>query len=116
MKKLSINEFKQELELFKQNVESLVGKTQVYVYPYGEWEVFENGKISPKHQLLIDYGFKLFCGVGMKTFYSYLPTKTQEKVLFMDRKCLDGRTLNSNHLELFKFFNPLEMLDKKREE
>ena len=51
----------------------------------------------------------------MKTYYSYLPNKNGEKVLFMDRKCLDGTTLNANHKELFKFFNPLEILDKKRE-
>ena len=114
MKKITLEKFKNELELWKSEVEFIVGKTSVYVYPYGEWEVFENGNICKKHQLLKNYGFNLFCGVGMKTFYSYLPNKNCNKVLFMDRKCIDGSTLKSNSLELNKFFNPLNILDKSR--
>ena len=112
MKKISTEKFKQELDLWKDEVESIVGKTAVYVYPYGEWEVFENGELCTKHKLLNNYGFNLFCGVGMKTFYSYLPNKNQNKVLFMDRKCIDGTTLRANSPELSKFFNPLDILDR----
>lgn len=112
MKKISNEKFKNELELWKNEVEPLVGKTDIYVYPYGEWEVFNNGEISEKHQLLTNYGFKLFCGVGMKSFYSYLPNKNSYKVLFMDRKCIDGNTLRANHPELKRFFNPLGILDR----
>lgn len=114
MNKLSYSKFKKELQLWKDEVENIVGKTQVYVYPYGEWQVFENGEICDKHKLLKDFGFNLFCGVGMKTFYSYLPNKNGNKVLFMDRKCLDGTTLSSNSSELNRFFNPIEIYDKKR--
>lgn len=114
MNKISNEKFKQELNLWKDEVEPLVGKTQIYVYPYGEWQVFENGELCTKHKLLNEYGFYLFCGVGMKSFYAYLPTKSQNKVLFMDRKCLDGNTLTKNHTELQRFFNPLDVLDKIR--
>ncbi len=114
MNKISLTDFKQEIDLWKNEVESIVGKTSVYVYPYGEWQVFSNGEISPKHQLLIDAGFKLFCGVGMKTFYSYLPNKNNNKVLFMDRKCVDGNTISSYRAELYPFFNPITVLDSAR--
>ena len=109
MKKISDLEFKQELESWKNEVEPLVGKTNIYVYPYGEWELFNSdGSLCNKHQLLKEYGFKLFCGVGMKTFYSYLPFKRNanaEKVLFMDRKPIDGYTLKNRTTELSPLFD-----------
>jgi len=114
MNKITLQKFKQELELWENEVKPIVGKTSVYVYPYGEWQVYDNGKLCDKHILLNNYGFNLFCGVGMKTFFSYLPTKSNHKVLFMDRKCMDGYTLRSNSTELYKFFNPLEILDNAR--
>lgn len=114
MKKISLQKFEEELSLWKNEVEPIVGKTQIYTYPYGEWEVFENGNPSPKHNLLTKYGFKLFCGVGMKTFYSYLPNQKGHKILFMDRKCIDGNTLKSNSKELQKFFNPLQIINTQQ--
>ena len=89
MNKLTDEQFFEEVELWKNEVEPLVGETKVYVYPYGEWQVFDDlGNISKKHQYLIDAGFELFCGVGMQTFFDYLPNKFNHKVLFMDRKCI----------------------------
>ena len=114
MKNISVDKFENELLNWKNEVESIVGQTQVYVYPYGEWQVFNNGQICEKHNLLNKYGFNLFCGVGMKSYYSYLPNKNGHKVLFMDRKCIDGTTLRANSTELNKFFNPLEILDSAR--
>lgn len=113
MNKISTEKFKQELTLWKDEVESIIGKTNIYVYPYGEWQVFDNGNLCEKHKLLNEFGFNLFCGVGMKTFYSYLPNK-QHKVLFMDRKCVDGAMLKCNSKQLHQFFNPLTVLDPIR--
>ncbi len=114
MNKISLEKFNEEILLWKNEVEPLVGKTNVYVYPYGEWQVFENGEICEKHKALQNAGFSLFCGVGMKTFYSYLPNKNSHKVLFMDRKCVDGNTILSNRSELFPFFNPAKIVDYSR--
>ncbi len=92
MKKISDSHFLQELTSWRDEVESLVGKTDIYVYPYGEWQVFDNnGNICTKHKLLQQFGFNMFCGVGIKPFYNYLPNK-KNKVLFMDRTPLDGNT------------------------
>ena len=111
MNKIDEKEFEQELKAWKNEVEPIVGKTKVYVYPYGEWSVYENDKLCEKHKLLKKYGFEIFCGVGMKTFYSYLPTKSNEKVLFMDRKCVDGSTLRKCDKNLLPFFNPKSVYD-----
>ena len=111
MNKISDEQFKKELELWKNEVEPLVGKTKIYVYPYGEWKVYESGEICKKHKMLMDYGFELFCGVGMKTFFAHLPTKNPQKVLFMDRKVIDGSTLRKNDTNLLPFFDPKSVYD-----
>lgn len=116
MNKISDEKFKQELELWKNEVESIVGKTHIYVYPYGEWEISKDGKISYKHKLLEEYGFKLFCGVGIKPFFSYLPydKNIKEKVLFMDRKPIDGYTIKNKTTELNDLFDCYNIYDKLR--
>lgn len=111
MNKITNKQFEEELFLWKNEVEPLVGKTKIYVYPYGEWSVYDENGITYKHKLLTDYGFELFCGVGMKTFYSYLPTKLSQKVLFMDRKCVDGTTLRKDDINLHPFFKPKSIYD-----
>lgn len=113
MNKISDDKFAKEIKLWQDEVEPIIGNTSVYVYPFGEWQVFDNGEICTKHKMLQDAGFELFCGVGMKTFFSYLPNKNH-KVLFMDRKCVDGRTLKQNRPELNIFFDPLKILDLSR--
>ncbi len=113
MNKISYEQFCEEIKLWQNEVEPLIGKTKVYVYPYGEWEVYANGEKSKKHIALENAGFELFCGVGMKTYYSYLPTKNTSKVLFMDRKVIDGTTLRKKDSNLYPFFNPENVYDYK---
>ncbi len=107
MKKISNEKFREELELWHSEVESLIGKTQVYVYPYGEWEIFDgNNNLTEKHKMLVDAGFKFFCGVGVKNFFGYLPfTTSNNKVLFMDRTPIDGYTLKNKKEALSRLFN-----------
>lgn len=116
MKKISEKKFEQEIKLWQSEVEPLIGKTKVYVYPYGEWEIATDGKISQKHQALKDAGFCLFCGVGMQKFYSYLPfdKNVNPKVLFMDRICVDGYTLCNQQKKLAPYFDANLVKDKLR--
>ena len=108
MKKISVEAFKKELESWDTEVKPIVGETQIYVYPYGEWEMVDDfGNLSKKHKLLEEYGFKLFCGVGMQQFYSYMPfnKNIKEKSLFMDRKVIDGFTLKNKKTSLLPLFD-----------
>lgn len=116
MKKVSDQIFDSEMENWKNEVEPLIGKTSIYVYPYGENLIMQDGKISYKHQKLLDYGFKLFCGVGDKHFYSYYPFNTPRlnQVLFMDRRSMDGLSLRQHKNEYSKFFNCELIYDKTR--
>ncbi|MBO5884523.1 MAG: polysaccharide deacetylase family protein [Clostridia bacterium] len=111
MSKITDEHFFNEIKLWKTEVEPLIGETKIYVYPYGDWQVYQNGELCQKHIALQNSGFELFCGVGMKTFFSYLPTSCKNKVLFMDRKVIDGTTLRSNNINLLPFFSPRNVYD-----
>lgn len=116
MKKIDINKFEQELKLWNEEVVPLIGKTDIYVYPYGEWEILDDKQnISKKHQLLIDDGFKLFCGVGVKSFLAMLPrtTNKSDQILFMDRCPLDGYTLKNKGKDLADLFPCEQVYDSK---
>lgn len=101
-KKVSIEYIKRDLADWSTYVEPLIGKTNIFVYPYGEWELLCNNKISAKQHLLFNYGFRLFCGVGIYPFFSYLPQNSsiKQKFLFWDRKPLDGYTIKNRQKEL----------------
>jgi peptidoglycan/xylan/chitin deacetylase (PgdA/CDA1 family) len=114
MSKISDAKFKSEVDRFKAEVNSLIGKTNVYVYPYGESQITDKkGKKIYKHKLLEEAGFKVFCGVGAKYFYGYAPFNADKKnsVLFMDRKPIDGNNLRREHKEYEQFFNSYEIYD-----
>lgn len=106
-KKASIELIKKDLTDWKTFIEPVIDKTDVFVYPYGEWELVNGDKLSCKQQLLIDFGFKLFLGVGIYDFYSYMPLNNniKQKVLFADRKPVDGYTLLNRQKQFESLFN-----------
>ena len=116
MKKISNEKFKSDINSWKNEVENIVGKTQIYVYPYGEREVIDSqGNISDKHLALEEAGFRLFCGVGINPYFSYLPNNLNKKILFMDRTPLDGYTLQNNYQKLSHLFDIKKIYDNRRD-
>mgnify|MGYP005773351681 FL=1 len=112
MKKYSTEHMLSDIKKWKTEVEPLVGKTQIYAYPYGEWVLGENCS-DPRQQALISAGFRLFCGVGNQPFYSKFPFKSDTvKVLFQDRCALDGISLRSGNCS--RFFPAQEVYDTNR--
>lgn len=115
MKKISNAKFIDDVNKWKNEVEPLVGKTQIYVYPYGEREIVNDKlKLSKKHEALENAGFRLFCGVGVKNYFNYIPNPISKKILFMDRTPLDGYTLRNNYMELRRFFDIKKVYDNAR--
>lgn len=116
MKKIDVHKFEQELKLWNEEVVPLIGKTDIYVYPYGEWEILDSAqKVSKKHQLLVDDGFKMFCGVGVQSFMTMFPKNADksEQILFMDRCPLDGYTLKNKGKDLENLFPCEDVVDWK---
>lgn len=91
-RKISLKRLKQDLQKWDSEIESLVGKTQVYIYPYGE-TVPEKDK---KFDAIYKQGFRVFCGVGIKPYLKV--TKTH---MYMDRANIDGYSLR-NHAALLR--------------
>lgn len=114
MNRISDEKFAEELKLWQEEVEPIIGKTKIYVYPYGEWQLNDkNNNYTNKHKMLLDAGFELFCGVGSKNFYGYLPySNTNNKTLFMDRTPIDGYSLINNKSYLKRLFDAENVIDK----
>lgn len=111
MQKLDINRFQEDTMSWLTEVAPLVGKTNIYVYPYGENEILNSNKaISPKQQYLLDNGFELFFGVGINPYYTFYPN-TQGKVAIMDRIPLEGATLRNRKDTLSIYFDFDEVYD-----
>lgn len=72
MKKYTEEQMTSDLNKWKTEVEPLVGATQLYAYPYGEWILGANCS-DIRQQALIQAGFRLFCGVGESPYYTKMP-------------------------------------------
>lgn len=105
MKKLSLERFAQDTEKWLNEVRPIVGETDIYVYPYGEWETS-----GEKHEHLKQSGFRLFCGVGAKDYYARMNADT----LFWDRKPLDGYSLRNFKDAYAPYFDASEFYDASR--
>nr|MBO7406847.1 hypothetical protein [Clostridia bacterium] len=74
---------------FYDEVIPLIGKTQIYVYPYGSWKRSSDGKTCPAVQrVLNNYGYKYFCSVGANW---YAKNRSDlGSVILQDRANVDG--------------------------
>ena len=97
MRTQSDDDFLNDVKKWRSEVAPLVGDTDIYCYPYGEWDIASEGIYSVKQQALIEDGFRLFFGVGADDFFGYVPwqRKDGDRVLLMDRKPLDGYSLRA---------------------
>ena len=84
--KQTIERVTEDANHWRDEVQPLVGETPVLVYPFGE----SVKNTDPKFKILMDHGFNIFCGVGMKPFASW-----KSNYFFMDRQSIDGYTLRN---------------------
>ena len=112
MNRYTAEKMRSDVRKWKDEVEPLVGKTQLYAYPYGEWTLGKNCD-DERQQALTEAGFRLFFGVGDKAFYTKMPLgESAKKVLFQDRCAMDGISLRSNHCA--RFFDAKLVYDPSR--
>ncbi|GAA6397093.1 polysaccharide deacetylase family protein [Solibaculum mannosilyticum] len=84
MSKKGVDYMTNDCQMWKDEVESLVGKTNVYLFPYGEYPKIG----SEPFNVLLQYGFQHISGVGINVYQ-----KMYDGYLFNDRKNIDGITL-----------------------
>ncbi|WP_221563308.1 polysaccharide deacetylase family protein [Alkalihalobacillus sp. TS-13] len=72
---------------WKEEVEVLIGGTDVYIYPYGSR--VETG--GAKFKDLVETGFKILCGVGPEPYMEVY----EDSAIMMDRRHIDGIALQT---------------------
>ncbi|TJY43505.1 hypothetical protein E5161_06400 [Cohnella pontilimi] len=105
VKKSSLARLKRDTARWKEEVGSLVGSTDVFVYPYGSSVAPED----PKLAFLRSQGFVVFCSVGPQPFLSF-----RDGMLRMDRRHIDGISLRTQRARLEPLFGNSPLLDPAR--
>jgi len=100
-----------DLRLWKERVEPLIGKVNILVLPFGTGIATE----SPGFKYLQEHGFDLFYGVGLKTPV-YTGTVNKKAYLFQQRVPIDGLRLKDPALKIMKqlFANTAPFIDPDR--
>lgn len=92
---------------WKAEVGSLVGETDIYIYPYGEEVDYPSDKLS----YLQSEGYRIFCGVWTKAFVSVKDTYVRQS-----RCNLDGHTMIRRPDDIVDLFDASKVLDTTRPE
>lgn len=92
---------------WKDEVGSLVGETDIYIYPYGEEVEYPGDKLAH----LQAEGFHYFCGVWSKAFVEVTDTYIRQS-----RCNLDGFTMIKNPGAIADLFDASKVLDERRPE
>lgn len=103
--KVSAERLKRDCERWREEVEPLVGKTPVYIYPYGSSLKSD----EEKFKLLKENGFSIFCGVGPDGDIEF-----KDDFAYLERKSVDGLSISNNSSYLKDLFDCTQVLDTAR--
>ncbi|MBS6396570.1 MAG: polysaccharide deacetylase [Clostridiales bacterium] len=104
---ISYNALVSDTNRWKEEVGSLVGDTDIYIYPYGEEVEYPGDKLS----YLQSEGYRYFCGVWSKAFVSVKDTYVRQS-----RCNLDGFTMKTRPQAIADLFDVSKVLDADRPE
>lgn len=104
-RKTSLDRFVQDTQRWKDEVETLIGPTSVYIYPYGS-SVLPR---EPKFQALLDSGFTMLCSIGPEPYIQF-----RSDSIMMDRRHIDGIALRGQSKRLSGLFDASEVIDPVR--
>ncbi|MBB6673913.1 polysaccharide deacetylase family protein [Cohnella nanjingensis] len=104
--KVSLDRLKQDAAKWKNEVEPLVGPTDVFVYPYGSSVKADDPKIA----YLRSQGFAVFCSVGPAPYKAF-----KNGIFMMDRRHIDGMALRTQRARLEPLFGDAPPLDPARD-
>lgn len=104
--KMPYSDLVSDTRQWKEEVEILVGSTQVYIYPFGS-SVPEG---SDKFKHLLSQGFTIFCAVGPR---SYEKISNNSPAVMTDRRHVDGMTLRNQRDRFLDLYDADEIIDLK---
>lgn len=110
MGKESADYVKRDSERWAKEVASIIGETDIYLYPYGEDIIEGVGKYTgAKYDTLYSEGFRYFCGV-----YAYPWLQIHPEYVRMSRRNLDGYTMHFYPERLKDLFDVATTIDVAR--
>jgi hypothetical protein len=102
---ISLELLRSDTASWKREVEPLIGKTSIFIYPYGSSVLPEDKKFKA----LQDEEFSIFCSVGPNPYL-----KSNAQFAMMDRVHIDGVAFEQQKDILARFFNSDEIIDSLR--
>ena len=102
--KVSLEYFKRDIDKWEKEVASLVGSTQIYIYPHGA----SLAEGSDKFKYLQSKGFKIFYAVGSE---AYEKISNNTLAVMGDRMAVDGITLRHRRKNFLRFYDSKEVID-----
>lgn len=103
--KSSLSRLKRDTKRWKDEVEPLVGPTDIFIYPYGSSVQTRD----PKFRYLQSQGFVVFCSVGPAPYLAF-----RDNAMLMDRRHIDGMALRTQRKLLTPLFGDRPLLDPLR--
>ena len=101
----SLDDLIKDTGKWKVEVESLIGPTDIYIYPYGS----SVPTTDARFKYLQQSGFKVFCAVGPREYLRYYPDS-----IIMDRRHIDGIAFWQQPETLEDLFRVDEVIDPVR--
>lgn len=109
--KRTYEQFKYDVDKWIKEVVPVVGKTDVYIYPFGE----QIKAKDPKFQYMLKSGYRIFCGVSSKPYLKF-----HDNYAVQQRRNIDGISLGdkrlSDILDASKIIDPIRPSYKARNE
>jgi hypothetical protein len=107
---MSYKRLARDTKRWKVEVQSLIGSTDIYVFPYGE-DIENTLGIyhSKKYHLLRRYGFQYYCGVYKEPWMHI-----RNHYVRMTRRPLDGQAMLSHPKRLKDLFDVSKLIDHNR--
>ncbi len=105
IREISYDRVVRDTERWLREVGSLIGPTDIYIYPFGASVKPDD----PKFKFMREAGFKVFCGVGPTPRF-----ELTEQYILMDRRHIDGIALFWQAESVSDLFDAKEVLDPVR--
>lgn len=104
MNKITLEKLKKDADKWEKEVESIVGDTQIFIYPHGT--SVESKDLKFKY--LQSKGFKVFYSVGKEPYEKILKDTC---AVLGDRMAVDGIALRTKRERFMRFFDGKEVID-----
>ena len=106
----SVSKVEYDLTRWRDEVEILLGDTDIYLYPFGADICDWRGYSGDKYDLMKQFGFWYFCNVDSARYW----VQIRDQYMRMGRINADGERMTLQPEKLEYFFDPETVLDKSR--